>query len=576
MNGETGMLQKISGKFFKDVELYEHDGEAVLYSNYRWIEPIETSVFILKPVYIDVFAPISTYIVSYKNKIEKTEGPGAIIRVGDEEIIKQLRCLSIFGLKAFFDIDKNNVELFCSKVKRDISIEYLPSQYVSDYFGSREGTNDEIKGFIELVEKVIGLPRRDYLAVTRCLESFATSIQVLNKNIDLAYSMLVYSLESLSQTFDNYEPCWDDYYPEIKNSLDVHFSKLDIAVAKEMKSTLIKDRNFRLQDRFITFVSENVSDEYFTTEAAGIYHSLKKSELKQVIKNAYKMRSKFTHRLEEIQEQLKVKQIAEGEVFHWEHEPLLTYKGLARLTRHVIHSFITKNKILKKEEYNWREKLPGVSLFEKAPRYWIWKHEGFKPRHAKRQLSGFLSLFINDVIISDGALVRLDDLLETYEKLLPTANTSDKISMLVLYHLYNVKAGDEFRKPNYARIMDDNKTLFSNCHIEIMIAQLLLGEQWPWDVEECASCYETYSRSKYSKSALNLPHLLEMIIILQIANMYIRIENKDQYSKWAMRAILDFSGQKEIQDYIINDMSKYNEINWPVIIEKIKAIYKAK
>lgn len=44
-------------------------------------------------------------------------------------------------------------------------------------------------------------------------------MQTLNYNLDLAYSMLVYSLESLSQSFDNFELIWEDYNPEIKNEL---------------------------------------------------------------------------------------------------------------------------------------------------------------------------------------------------------------------------------------------------------------------------------------------------------------------------------------------------------------------
>ena len=114
---------------------------------------------------------------------------------------------------------------------------------------------DEIEAFIKFVNKVIGLPREKYLVVINCLNNFSHALQVLNYNLDLAYSMLVYSLESLSQSFDDFEPIWEDYDPQIKNKLNSCFSKIDPSLSSEIRKILLGSSNLRLQQRFINFIT---------------------------------------------------------------------------------------------------------------------------------------------------------------------------------------------------------------------------------------------------------------------------------------------------------------------------------
>lgn len=98
------MLQIITGKFFKkDVPLRTYDRKGITYSNYSWMEPIKTSVATLEPVEI-YSTSVSSFVISYVNKIEKMEGPGSIVRIGDYEIVHQFELLSFFGLKSFFQM----------------------------------------------------------------------------------------------------------------------------------------------------------------------------------------------------------------------------------------------------------------------------------------------------------------------------------------------------------------------------------------------------------------------------------------------------------------------------------------
>ena len=563
------MLQIISGKFFKkDYPLYIHDAKGILYSNYSWIEPIKTCIATLEPV--DTYRSISSYVINYKNQIEKEEGPGSIIQIGDPEIVHQFQLICIFGLKAFFDVDRNNVEINCRERANRSNDYYLPSKFVSRFFQSEiHGQKDEVETFIKFVDKVIGLPREKYLAIISCLENILNALQVLNYNLDLAYSMLVFSLESLSQNFDDFDPIWDDYDVAIKHKLEPHLNNIDQRISEDIQKILLESKNFRLQQRFIYYITNQISDHFFTDEASNIESALKKSELKRVLRNAYTMRSKYAHQLEPIQDQLRNSHIGEGDVFHWDNEPYLTFDGLVRLTYHVINNFINYQDYLESEEYDWKKDLPGIIVLKKAPQYWIWEAEGFISPQATARFSGFLEN-LQQAITSGSGLVDLGKLLEKYESLIPTAKKEYKISMLATYCLYNKHIATESRRPDYEEFLEKYNEEFNLCCIEMMIVYLLLNLKWPWEIEQCVSTYEKYNDKKFTKSSLSIPLLTELCLINNIANIYLNAGNTAEYDRWLDVAFFESAGKPDIQRIINEHKSKRVEINDNLILKPIK------
>jgi len=467
------MLQIISGKFFKSTDRHIHEAKGITYSNYSWVRPIETCVATLEPV--DLSSQVSPYVISYVEQIEKG---GILVGTDGSEIVQQFQLLCIFGLNAFFDIDRTKVEINCRENPRSSGDHYLPSRFIPRFFEPEiHGQKTEIEAFIKFVDKVIGLPRKKYLGVISCLNNFSHALHVLNYNIDLAYSMLVYSLESLSQSFDDFEPTWEDYNPKIRNNLDSDFSKIDSGIAENIRNILLESSNLRLQKRFVDFITDNLHDSFFTDEAINIKNSLRPSELKQVLKNAYGIRSGYVHQLKPIQEQLRNSKIAEGDVFHWDNEPYLTFAGLVRLAHHVINNFICDQESLTTEDYDWRRDLPGIVMMKLAPQYWIAEHDRFVPSHAREKFSGFLTQFQNNRL-SDSPLTDLRKLLEKYESLIPTAEKQDKIAMLSLYHLYNSFIVPEARRPEYKKFLEKYDDVFDECCIESMIVHLLYNQKW--------------------------------------------------------------------------------------------------
>ena len=279
------MLQIISGKFFReDSVVYEHNAKGILYTNYNWHGPIETVIASLEPA--DIHGNVKGYVMSYVNKLEREENTGfSLVRTGDPEIVRQFQVLCSFGLGAYFDHDKNNVELNCREKSRGMGDEYIPAQLVRRFFDREiSGTTTEIEAFSNFVQKVIGLKREDYKNVMTCLSNYSDSLEVMNYNLDLAYTMLIYSMEALSKQYNDYKPVWGDYDQSVRKELETHFSFLEVTSVDAIKDTLIKSSHLKLQQNFINFICNHLSDRFFEEEAAGITSALRKSELKRAFK----------------------------------------------------------------------------------------------------------------------------------------------------------------------------------------------------------------------------------------------------------------------------------------------------
>jgi hypothetical protein len=127
------MLQVISGKFFKKPNRFTHDAKAVTYSNFSYYQSIKTCIATLEPA--DIFHESAVpYIINYTNQIEYDEiRPGVISRIGDPEIVQQFQLLCIFGLRAFFHTDKQNVEINCRERRKNSGDHYLNPVQVETY-----------------------------------------------------------------------------------------------------------------------------------------------------------------------------------------------------------------------------------------------------------------------------------------------------------------------------------------------------------------------------------------------------------------------------------------------------------
>lgn len=550
------MLQIISGKFFKGSDRHIHEGKGILYSNFSWISKIETCVATLEPV--NPYRDVSSYVLVYTNQIEKR---GPLVRTGDAEILEQFQNLAIFGLRAYFAPFREEVERICRRSASGGTEIYAPSQLIQRFFTpGTHGSQEEVTEFIEIVDGVIGLRRQNYLAVTNALKTIRDSLLAVNYNVDLSYSMLVYCLESLAQEFGNISVTWEDFEDSQRESLDPILNTLDSDKADSIKSILMASAHLRLRKRFVQFVSEHLSDTFFTEEAKEVNPALRRSHLERALTNAYLMRSKYVHRLSPILHQLRIPDISRQDTFSWDGQPYLTLSGLIRVCLHVLKSFIRKSEKVDTEDVNWSSQIPGTVTLRMAPQYWIWKTEGFIPQHAASKFSGLLDQ-VCAAYARKEPVTDLSSLMEIMESKIPQATKNQRVIMLAMYWLYNAIISDEAKRPNWEAFLEQHAQYLATPSIEMMIVSVLLRGDLPWEFEVCVNAYMEFSRKRFWKGVIEVPTQLEISLLATIANKALMVKNHESH-RWLLKtAIYESAGKPELQQLLQAALNNEQEID---------------
>lgn len=540
-----------------------HEGKGILFSNCKWISPIETNIGILEPV--DYSGDITGFIFQYKNQIEK-DGP--LVRCGDDEVLEQFKVICSFGLKSYFSEHRSQVLKICSPVKSKKPQGSPAKQFIENKVELGKFLNTEgIQDFIEITNKIISVDRKSFKKIISALRSISDSIETIEYNIDLAYSMLVYCLESLSQGASIPPSTWDDWDQKNKNELEKIFKKIPQDISHQLKEALLKEKHFKLQRRFIEFVKTNSEDSFFYEEAFGIQMALRKSHLERAMKNAYQMRSKFVHALQPIEDQIRHPELGKSDVFTFSGEPYLTYSGLFRLTNHVVRNYIFSLPSIEKEAFNYRGDLPGIIKMEMASKYWIWKPESFNPKNANQRLGAFLGQLEENKPVTD-----LTQVMEKIKIIFMQTSKRQRAPMLCLFWIYNYLLREDLRVKGWEKFVNKHKDYLSELRIENIAVRVFANVELPWNILACIQAFKDYSKLKFKKSNLALSPLSEAIILCAMANKSWMSGCCGGYN-WSLNiAISELAGKKDTQTYILSCKTSYRKIN----IQRLMPWYKDK
>ncbi|MDD9945711.1 MAG: hypothetical protein OXU20_32000 [Myxococcales bacterium] len=563
------MLQIATGRFFDSPNMYEHEGTGVLYSNYSWIREVATCGGTLAPADANTGKAPTVWVLRYVNRMERSEpGPGVLVRVGDAELVEQFQLLCTIGLGSFFHVDRDVVVHTCRTGRGGQHDRTQPSAFVTRIVDPMvRGDADDERRLSSFIGKALALPRVRYRAVIACARAFCDSLVVASYNLHLAYSMLVYSLESLSQQFDEFTPTWNDYDERVRVRLDRVLQRAPSDVADEVRAMLTDSAHQKLTARFVDFADAHVEEVFYLNECPESTGPIRASDLRRLLRSAYAARSGFVHKLEPLRDHLCDPQIARSEVLEWDHEIFLTYRGLVRLVRHVLLNFVMRGPHLLQERFGWRSELPGIIQMKVAPKHWVWKANAFDARVSHRFLEGFIG-HLNIVMATDEPICDMREVIAKCCRLLPTAKPVEQRSMVLLVALYNSLVVEEFRTDDWERHVDDHGTALEDCCVERLLSDAVFGYEWSWSAQECGACVDEYLRTRHRKSALRLPPMQRSVLMLGVYNVLLREAKVEEARCWARRAILDEAGSPGRQSAIQAALETPTEIElrgfmWP-------------
>lgn len=537
------MLQIISGKFFSDNgEIRHNDCYGVLYSNLEYFGSVKYKNIELNT--IDWKRGMPAYVLNFDNKLEVVDSTKILVKVGDDEIIRQMKYILTFSLNGIFDENESAVEkiIRTNITQGDTSEQFLGEIVRNNKFIS----DDELQYSISFYNQMIGLKREDYKIIMQCLSAYYSAIRVLYEDISLSYSMLVYCIESLSSNYDKYIPTWDDYDYDIKMKLEKILSGYDNDLFDEIKKILIKDKHLKLSKRFVNFVLSNVTNDFFeVTGRKGITYD----ELENALQNAYSIRSQYAHELKPIMKQLQIGSFSDKcDAFEWEHAIFFTYGGLIRLVRHIIINFVEKCEKVEKEDYPWHSELPGTVNIKLSPTIWLGRAKDNDGSRGIANLEGLLQCIQSD----PKNVPNINECVERYLTHFSEIKRNNKAAVLALCWIYilSISSLDEAYKEKMVSKLKLHLEMISECNIyNILIFAITQFDylEIDWTVDDMIKEINKYNKNKFKKNHIKLPNNVETNIYIMIAES---MQTNEQTLYWYNKAYKNCVNNKELQEQI--------------------------
>jgi len=296
------MLQIITGRFFKTAELHRTQQRTVLYSNYRGHDSIETVVGSYAPAASSADVASAVYLVEQRLEAVRPDGSRpVVIAVHPEALAQDFAALLSFCLRVTCTLDSALVSRLSQSNRPPIGVSSHPSRMVDQIF-DREVWLRRIDEAVlpQFVADLVRLERARYRVVMRAIQRYVVGLHRIGDDLALAYTLLVASIESLAQGFDQFEPSWRDFDDVKRKRIDHALADADAATRRAVQSATLENEHVALGRRYREFALAYLPPSFYREEAEGREGPARAGDLPLALNRAYAFRSKLVHRLEEL------------------------------------------------------------------------------------------------------------------------------------------------------------------------------------------------------------------------------------------------------------------------------------
>ena len=530
------MLQINTGKLFTRGVGRTNALRGVLYSN-GWFrfDDFETAAGTLRATGGERGDLAVVY--ELEEQIEEAEvEPGVLVSYGVTPYLRDFAALASFGLNLIVSTDVNVVRRLTNS-EFEFSSYSPPKEYVSGFFDTQVVPTPELcKEFAELVDSLLALERRHFLAAMRAIKTYVAALHSIPHDLGLSYTLLVSSVETLVQDFDGFQSGWSDVDERKRKAVDAALLDATSETAEAVRSAIVEVEHSAMARRYRDFMLSKIEAAYFRSAGVSSIRPVSRRELPLAMRQAYGLRSQYIHSAMPLPDALTTPH-GHGEVAEVDRRPVLTIQGLSRITRHVIRRFIADAPKVETEEYDYTLERAGIVRMQMAPQYWV-GHPLSDPQQARRRLEGFLSqLAAHERGDTNATITDLRDMLGDIESLFPQAKKELRPALYVLYVLFNAVAPEIAQRPDWKLFMEKHAAVAQEPSGDILIGRTLLGSTDGWSLSQHHAAYDQYWSERATKSGLHAPRLFEAAAALVLAERYRQDGNDELYRKLIAEAV---------------------------------------
>jgi len=545
------VLQIATGKLFVRAVQRENLLRGVFYTNavFHGEEVIGTVIGRLLPSSSTSLRP-QAVMYEFTERIEAEEqGPGVLVSSGVDPYLRELAVVAAFALDCVCTPDVDLCRRLTSG-QRGLSTRVAPNNLVRRFFDAEVWCKPgDLQFFIDFTAKLIGLPRSTFRGVMRALRTYVNGMYRIADDLELAYTLLVASVESLAQDFDGHRNNWESLDERKRTAMDSALAGADAELAHRVREALLSVEHVALARRFREFVAEHTGPQYFRPTGSSDGLALGRSDLKEALGLAYQSRSKYVHQLMRLPHGVTLGH-RHGEISIEDRSTHLTLQGLARLMRNAIIEFVSRQPVVDREPYDYRLEREGVIQVRMAPQYWVGRAEGNIQFAGRDKLEGFLeqlaSFLLKD---SDAVVTDLRPVIAVATEFIPSLERRLRLPYLALIVVFNAYVSPQEQAPVSSEVCALITQELGEVSSEALVAHLLLGQELPWSVDEHAQAVQHYLRRRSAKNGMRFSRLFEAALILELAERCRATGDMTRCREIVALAVENHPGHPRLQEF---------------------------
>lgn len=553
------MLQIVTGKFFRDVELHEMTHRSVLFTNAKVLSRAEIILPMARLKPSTAIVPVSTVAVELTERLEATRPDGRdefLVSTGGEELLADLASVLSFACNAIFSSDMDLVRRLVkgSDAGEDRT---SPSHVLRRTFDADLFVRDEeIDDIDQFVTQLVALNRASFEQAIRAIRQVVSASTRVADDPTLAYTMFVAALESLSTGVEPPEASWTTLDGRKRRIIDTALAGVELLHAERIRAAILEAEQAGATRRFVTFVLEHVSPSYYRAEATAALRPMSAFELERALKRAYAIRSKNVHLLEELPREAWVYTDRADAVNPAGMGLMLSLEGLNRLSRHVIRGFIARAPTVQEEDFDYRAALPNILRMQLAPQLWVGDSTTLSAKSAASRLNGFVELLIEALRPSSNGPaeksqppetktipVDMHPVLDRIEKILPGIRKPvARRSLIAIYLIWHRILKEEFHQPSAESFLKLYNQELEAPSLQGFIVATVLHLEPSWTVSDYEELTNQRRIDRSKGRAEPVDAAFEAALAAKTALMLAAEDRHDEAKSFLARAVEEWPG----------------------------------
>lgn len=556
------MLQIATGKLFSKSAWRENHLRGILYTNAilpreEIIQTIagrllSSSSYSTKP---------NVLLYEFTERMEyEGSGAGVLISSTVDPYLQDFSVVASFALNCTCTADVDLAKRLING-GRGLATRIAPQELIRKFFDVQYWCQPDDTAFLRnFTNHLIGLRRKTFLGVMRSLRTYVNGVNRVADDLELAYTLLVASVESLAQDFDGHQSSWDSLDERKRMAIDTALVSADDITSKRVREALLSVEHVSLKRRFREFSSAHIPSTYFREVLISNQFRLAKSDLSDVLGSAYNSRSRYIHNLQPLPDMVAMSH-GFNEIASDGRTSNLTLQGLSRLMRSIIIEFVMRQPTVDREPYDYHIEQAGVMQVHLAPQYWVGRAEGELENAGRDKLEGFLQQLEACLLKQpDSAITDMRAVLGEVVGLFPRMSKAKRLPYLVLHALFNFHVSENDAAPTPSTLTSLIKEELSEPSSASLVGHALLEQlvDWPLDVHKRS--VTDYFRLRSKASGVRFPRTFEAAISLDLAERY-RLAGEEN----ECRAIVGLSVENHPGNFELLQFEKVLDMEVPII-----------